>query len=140
MRAALSMISDASEVLKHLLEGGHSSIAGRLAGAFRNIGRNQIADDIITTMRAAGYDSRETDPFEHQSSLSFSRREQSPYINRIRLMWQDMRKTVIEHFPASPTHKADKTAYMKYVEDVSVTDAYHSLSIEGYRVTSELIK
>lgn len=139
MRAALSMISDASDVLEQLLEGGHSSIAGRLAGAFRNIGRNQIADDILSTMRAAGYDLRESDPFEYQSSLSFSRREQSPYVNRLRLMWQDMRETVIEHFPTSPSQTVDKTAYMKHVEDVYVTDAYHSLSIEGYRVTPELI-
>ncbi|GGN15264.1 MULTISPECIES: Fic family protein [Marinomonas] len=139
MRAALSMISDASDVLEQLLEGGHSAIAGRLAGAFRNIGRNQIADDILSTMRAAGYDLRESDPFEYQSSLSFSRREQSPYVNRLRLMWQDMRETVIEHFPAPPSRTVDKTAYMKRVEDVYVTDAYHSLSIEGYRVTPELI-
>jgi hypothetical protein len=47
MRAALSMVRDASEVLGRLLEGGHSTIAGRLAGAFRNIGRDRIADDII---------------------------------------------------------------------------------------------
>jgi hypothetical protein len=38
-RAALAMIRDASDVLAILLEGGHSVIAGRLAGAFRNIGR-----------------------------------------------------------------------------------------------------
>ncbi|HAD47616.1 MAG TPA: cell filamentation protein Fic, partial [Idiomarina sp.] len=139
MRAGLSMISDASEVLEQLLEGGHSSIAGRLAGAFRNIGRTQMADDIMGTMRAAGYDVRETDPFEQQSSLSFSQREQSPYVNRIRLMWQHMRETVIAHFPASPTQTVDKNAYMQHVEDVYVTDAYHSLSIEGYRVTPELI-
>lgn len=139
MRAALSMVSDASEVLEQLLEGGHSSIAGRLAGAFRNIGRAQIADDIMSAMRAAGYDMRETDPFEQQSTLSFSRREQSPFVNRIRLMWQDMREVVIANFPAPPTQTVDKAAYMQHVEDVYVTDAYHSLSIEGYRVTPELI-
>lgn len=139
MRAALSMVSDASEVLEPLLEGGHSVVAGRLAGAFRNIGRAQIADDIIGTMRVAGYDLRETDPFEQPSSLSFSRREQSPYVNRIRLMWQDMRDTVITHFPTSPSHTVDKTEYMCHIDDVYVTDAYHSLSIEGYRVTPELI-
>lgn len=139
MRAALSMVSDASEVLEQLLEGGHSSIAGRLAGAFRNIGRAQIADDIMSAMRVAGYDMRETDPFEQQSTLSFSQREQSPFVNRIRLMWQDMRKVVIANFPAPPTHTVDKAAYMQHVEDVYVTDAYHSLSIEGYRVTPELI-
>jgi len=92
-----------------------------------------------TDMRAAGYDLRETDPFEQQSSVSFSRREQSPYVNRIRLMWQNMRETVIAHFPASPMQTVDKNAYMQHVEDVYVTDAYHSLSIEGYRVTPELI-
>lgn len=139
MRAALSMISDSSEVLEQLLEGGHSSISGRLAGAFRNLGRNQIADDILGTMRMAGYDVRESDPFETQSSLSFSRHEQSPYVNRIRLMWQDMRETVIEHFPVPPKQPIDNVAYLKHLEDVYVTDAYHSLSIEGYRVTPALI-
>lgn len=139
MRAALSMISDASEVLDQLLEGGHSSIAGRLAGAFRNIGRNQIADDIVSTMRAAGYELRETDPFEQRSCLNFSPREQSPYVNRIRLMWQRMRETVIEHFPSPHSQALDTNAYIKHIEDVYVSDAYHSLSIEGYRVTPELI-
>lgn len=45
-RAVLSMISDSSEILPQLLGGGHSTKAGRLAGAFRNIGRNKIADNI----------------------------------------------------------------------------------------------
>ena len=35
-RAALAAIRDASEVLDRLLMGGHTTIAGRLAGAFRN--------------------------------------------------------------------------------------------------------
>ncbi len=38
-------------------------IAGRLAGAFRNIGRDRIADEIVKTMTAAGYAVRENDPF-----------------------------------------------------------------------------
>jgi hypothetical protein len=41
-RAALSMISDASEILHKLLDGGHSTVAGRLAGAFRNIGKTVL--------------------------------------------------------------------------------------------------
>ena len=39
-RTVLAQFADASDVLAHLLEGGHSAIAGRLAGAFRNIGRD----------------------------------------------------------------------------------------------------
>jgi len=140
MRAALSMVSDASEVLDRLLEGGHSTIAGRLAGAFRNIGRDRIADDIINTMRKAGYNIRESDPFETQIPVILPAREKSPYVNRIRLMWQDMRGAVIEHFPEAPGLPKDTQAYLKRVEDICVTDAYHSLSIEGYRVSPELIE
>ena len=66
-RAALAMIQDASDVLAILLDGGHSRIAGRLAGAFRNIGRDKIAQEIIDTMKSAGYDVRENDPFEEQA-------------------------------------------------------------------------
>jgi fido (protein-threonine AMPylation protein) len=139
VRAALAMIRDASEVLSILLDGGHSVIAGRLAGAFRNIGRDRIADEIVKGMRSAGYTVNETDPFDDRSALTFATREPSPYVTRIRLMWQDMRNSIIETFPA-PRKKIDIDAYMKNVEDVYVTDAYHSLSIEGYRVSEDLIR
>lgn len=140
MRAALSMVRDASEVLGQLLEGGHSTIAGRLAGAFRNIGRDRIADEIIDTMRTAGYDIRENDPFETRLPLILPARAESPYVNRIRLMWQEMREPIIDRFPPAPGLPKDRKAYLKRVEDVYVTDAYHSLSIEGYRVSPELIE
>ena len=70
-RAALSMISDASEILHRLLEGGHSTVAGRLAGAFRNMGKDGIADNIIGAMRAAGYSITENDPFEKKAYQEF---------------------------------------------------------------------
>jgi hypothetical protein len=60
------------------LEGGHTVIAGRLAGAFRNIGRDRIADDIVKTMTAAGYAVRENDPFTDKPSLVIGPRETSP--------------------------------------------------------------
>src|SRR3990170_2494841 len=139
-RAALAMVRDASDVLALLLAGGHSAVAGRLAGAFRNIGRARIADDIVKTMQAAGYDVRENDPFSDRPALALPAREKSPYVPRVRLMWQQMRKTVIEIFPAAPGPVADINTYMKAVEDIYVTDAYHSLSIEGYRVSPALIE
>lgn len=139
MRAVLSLSGDASEVLETLLEGGHSSIAGRLAGAYRNIGLGQIADDIVNTMRSAGYDVRETDPFESESPFILSTKEQSPYVNRIRLVWQSMRDAVIEAFPKAPEQRIITDAYMKQIDNVYLTDAYHSLSIEGFQVSPALI-
>ena len=139
IRAALAMVKDASGLLAQLLEGGHSTIAGRLAGAFRNIGRDRIADDIVKAMTAAGYPIRENDPFAESSPLILSQRELSPYVNRIRLLWQAMRQPIIENFPVSPGLPRDIEQYLHRVDDVYVTDAYHSLSIEGYRVTPELL-
>ena len=139
-RAALSMISDASEILHKLLESGHSTVAGRLAGAFRNIGKNVIADNIIEAMRAAGYSITENDPFEEKHTIIFSERELSPYINRIRMNWADMRDIVLENFPQAPLLRQNTDEYLKHVDDIYLTDAYHSLSIEGYRVSEELIE
>jgi hypothetical protein len=115
-------------------------IAGRLAGAFRNIGRDRTADDIVKTMSAAGYAVRENDPFTDNPSLVLGTRETSPYVNRIRLLWQKMRGPVIDSFPIAPGLPRNIDAYRKRVNDAYVADAYHSLSIEGYRVTRELIE
>jgi fido (protein-threonine AMPylation protein) len=140
MRAALAMVSDASEVLGRLLEGGNSTIAARLAGAFRNIGREQIADNIVQTMRAAGYTIAERDPFMDVSTVTITSRETSPYVNRMRMNWARMREDVLKHFPGPPGLTDDPQAYLRHVDDAYVTDAYNSLSIEGYKVSADLIE
>jgi hypothetical protein len=140
VRAALAMMPDESEILSMLLNGGHSVIAGRLAGAFRNIGREKIADGILEGMKSAGYKVSETDPFEEASSLLFATRGASPYVTRMRLDWIAMRDDIVDVFPPPPQAAIDIEAYMQNVEDVYVTDAYHSLSIEGYGVSEELIE
>ena len=140
MRAALAMLPDASDILGRLLEGGHSKIAGRLAGALRNIGRNPLADQIVETMRSAGYTVHETDPFTDKATVTFGPRETSPHVNRLRMTWEQMRGPILEHFPDPPGLPKDASAYLKQVEDAYVSDAYHSLSIEGYRVSEELIE
>ena len=140
VRAAMAMVKDASDVLALLLEGGHSTIAGRLAGAFRNAGQDRIADQIMGTMKSAGYTVLESDPFENRPPNILDTRVASPYVNRIHLMWQKMREPIIERFPAAPGLPNDIDSYLKHVEEIYVTDAYHSLSIEGYRVSAELIE
>lgn len=139
-RTALATFRDGSELLQFLLDGGHSVIAGRLAGAFRNIGRTRIADDILSGMRSAGYQVIENDPFQEQSPFSIPPRQVSPYVNRIQLMWESMREPILEVFPRSPGLPKDIDLYLKLVLDNFVNDAYNSLSIEGYRVSTELIE
>jgi len=139
-RTALTMIRDSSDILGLLLDGGHSTKAGRLAGAFRNNGQEKIADDILKTMQKAGYDIRENDPFENPSTIILDTRAVSPYVNRIKLMWNQMREVVIEHFPKAPGLPKNQKKYLKVIEEIYITDAYHSLSIEKYRVSPELIE
>ena len=139
-RTCLAMIKDASEILAKLLDGGKSVVAGRLAGAFRNIGKDKIADEIINTMKSAGYDIRENDPFTEKISITYNSREISPYVNRIKVMWSQMRQTVMDNFSHTGTAITDVETYLKEVEANYTSDAYHSLSIEGYRVTPALIE
>ncbi|MEI9911577.1 MAG: hypothetical protein WDO71_19140 [Bacteroidota bacterium] len=108
-RTVLSMVNDASDILSLLLEGGHSIVAGRLAGAFRNIKQERITDTILKTMEKAGYTVRESVPFENQLTITLSNREKSPYGNRIRIVWEQMRSKVIAAFPASPVFRQIKT-------------------------------
>lgn len=140
MRAALATIKDASDLLGRLLAGGNTVVAGRLAGALRNIGRHEIADGVVSAMRAAGFKVTETDPFDEVPTVALDARETSPYVNRVAMLWQIMRADVLAHFPAPPLAAMSREAYLRQVDDIYATDAYNSLSIEGYKVTLELIE
>ena len=138
-QVALSGIRDAADVLGRLLDGGHSVIAGRLAGAFRRIGRGDVTDEILSVMKRAGYDVREADPFEPEQAFGALSRAQAPIVGRLQSLWETMREPVIAAFPEVPGLPKGTKAYLSFVDDIYQNDAYHSLSIEGYRVTPELI-
>ena len=139
-RTALAHVHDVPDILRRLLAGGHSTVAGRLAGAFRGLGRTRIASDIVEGMRAAGYTVRESDPFAVPTPVLETGREGSPGVHRIRLMWETMRGAILRRFPRAPGRSEDVPVCLERIEDVYVTDAYHSLSIEGYRVSPALIE
>lgn len=138
-RTVLAMMPDASRLLGKLLDGGHTRAAGRLAGAFRSIGSEKVADEILAAMKAASHDVREINPFEQSILVPNAGRITSPHVHRIRLKWESMRDNVIDLFPKAQPITNDIDAYLKQIDEIYVTDAYHSLSIEGYRVSPELI-
>lgn len=139
VRTCLSLIVQPSDLLKVLLEKGQSVKAGRMAGAFRNIGNSTAADEIMETMKGLGYDIREEDPFEDKVMLE-NTRVVSPYATRLKLMWQAMRGTVLDVFPKTDRVHVGVDACMRHLEAQYSQDAYHSLSIEGYRVADALIE
>lgn len=139
-QVVLRTLRDASEVNRVLLEGGHSHVTGRLAGALRAVGREDLANDVRDTLRAAGYVVIENNPFATQPPVLLQSRTPSPYVLRLQLMWAAMREEVLRRFPPPPAEAVNAGAYLADVQEAYKADAYHSLSIEGYRVTAELIE
>src|SRR3984893_16602569 len=133
-------LRDAADLLRLLLNGGHSAKAGYLAGAFRETGRPALADEIIAAMSGAGYDVRERNPFETGQAFAAPRPAVAPIVGRIGMLWESMRGSVIENFPKAPGLPKDKGAYLHFIDEIYKSDAYHSLSIEGYSVTPALIE
>lgn len=131
---------DGSDLVRELVEGGHSAIAGRLAGALRAVGREQVADEVLSTMRTVGYTVTESNPFDRPLPELAFQRAQSPYVLRMRLMWREMREVVLGLFPKEPGRPADVGSVLDKIEEAYVSDAYHSLSIEGYRVSDGLLR
>ena len=137
---ALRMVRDPSQLLRILLDKGGRAVAGRIAGAYMFLGEDRFAKRIINGMTAAGYKVRPANPFERQVPVLGGGRITSPYMGRIETMWMSMRGDVADIFPAPPGIPADRGAYLKRIDEIFVNDAYNSLSIEGYKVTRELIE
>ena len=91
-------------------------------------------------MRSAGYSVTEDDPFEEKPVIIIKGHEPSPYVSRMRMHWADMRGIVLENFSPTPSLNLTTSEYLKHVDEIYLTDAYHSLSIEGYRVRKMLIE
>ncbi len=136
----LAGVRDSSEILGPLLEGGHTVVAGRLAGAIARFGRTDVADEIVKAMKAAGHAVRPTDPFAEQQTFGTLKTGVPPIVGRLQSFWSLHREQVIAGFPKPPGLPKDTDAYLKFVDEIYQSDAYHSLSIEGYRVTPELIE
>ena len=109
----------------------HAHAADGSAG----VNRTDIAEEI-----SAGYDVRETDPFSPGHTFGKIAPAIAPIAGRIRATWDAMRGTVLRVFPEAPGLPADWQAYLHSVDEIYQSDAYHSLSIEGYRVTPALIE
>lgn len=137
---ALSNLKTTNVLLGKLLDGGHTIAAGRIAGALRRMGRGDEADTIVRKMKAADYDVREKDPFADIAHVAPLVIGVSPLAARINSAWAEHRQTIIDLFPTEPGLPDDASVYLARVDDIYVNDAYHSLSIEGYSVTEELIE
>src|SRR6202007_3100723 len=108
--------------------------------AFRQTGRGEVADEILGAMKGAGFDVRESSPFEAGQIFRKWSGRGAPIMTRVEMLWESMRGKVPSTFPKAPGLPADKEAYLRFVDEIYRTDAYHSLSIEGYSVNPALVE
>lgn len=133
-------VRDLSPLLRKLLDRGASVFAGRLAGAFRHIGQNDFAERIISSFKASGVEISEVNPFDREVPILKRERIASPYIARIKLLWAEMSPIIKSVFPEEPGMPSDPAEYLERIKFLQDSDAYNSLSIEGYRVDDDLIR
>lgn len=135
-------MSDPGQLALQLLEDKNYSptLAGRLMGAMEHLGLDQFKKDFENILQSNGYQNfNEENPFDQPPLLALSERVKSPHVARMKTLWMQMRQGVIKHFPKT-RRKPFKTGYVKEFEKLKEYDTYHSLSIEGYQVTRELIQ
>lgn len=137
---ALRMLDSPESILRYLLKEGMAQHAGRLIGAFRHLGNQSFAETICTTMEAAGFKIIENNPFQKQPLLTSTSILKSPYSARIKTLWEKTRADIIKIFPKPAATAKERKRLLKNINNIYVQDAYHSLSIEGYQVSEELIE
>ena len=138
-QAALAQLRHPDLLLRRLLDDGHPVAAGRLAGVFRRLDDGAFADQIKAAMAAAGYEVRETDPFDAAQQFTRFATPATPIEARLRSLWSGFRNAALETMPPAPGLPEQPADYLRAVDRAYVEDAYHSLSIEDYRVTRELV-
>ena len=139
-RTCLSMVRDVSPVIAAAIDGGHTTRAGRVAGALRSIGRDDMADQLLSMMKQVGHSIQEENPFEEDIRLDHF--EPSPYASRLRLMWMKMRPKVVAAIETAGLHPVaqDAESVLSMMDATYIKDSYNSLSIEGYKITEGLLE
>jgi Fic/DOC family len=116
------------------------SAANRVIGGLRYLGLDEPAARLEADLLAGGVRAKPENPFAEPARLPVGAILQTPYAGRIEALWTQMRPDVLAHFPPPPRSRPTPSRYLQRVDEIYAHDAYHSLSIEGYQVTTQLIE
>jgi len=131
--------TDAGELATGIVEVGKEVGAERILGGLEILGMKAKADQVRGLIALTGWNSG-VNPFpDDQPLLPATIAPRTPYADRIRLLWQQMRSCIIDRFPQPPRPAFSHAAFLEQAHNIYHYDAYHSLSIEGFQVTPDLI-
>ncbi len=128
-----------------LIHSSNVASAGRIIGAYKVLNMRAESKKLEAIMHGAGFESiKVINPFDKPPVLFGHAIKEAASASRVRIMWQQMRQSVFETFESSQpkfdffARPLEETLTM--IKEVYLRDAYNSLSIEGYKVTPELIE
>lgn len=138
---ALRTLPDIGALIRIVLDSHSAALAGRFAGAYAFLGDDAKVRAIESAALAAGILVKRDNPFDQADPAVVSgQRIVSPYAGRIQAMFRSMREPVLSVFhDIHPVPVQSVETCLKGIDEVYVNDAYHSLSIEGYQVSPDLI-
>ena len=142
MEIALKSIRDISTIINSLISLKRmDTSAARLSGAYAYLGREADAQNIRETYSSlVGVKITPFNPFAREKPIfSEIKLERSPYASRVEELWRKYSSTMFEANKKIQPREIDVKILLAELDEKYTEDAYHSLSIEGYRVTTDLI-
>lgn len=124
-------------LLREVVDGAHKRAGNRLVGAFKHLGMDAQSKRMEDGMRRAEMDLRKENPFTGEGISVVA--GAAPISNMLRAIWQRDRQAIVDLLQA-PGTPGDVDAVLGQIDDIYTHDAWNSLSIEGYRVSEELIE
>jgi hypothetical protein len=113
----------------------------RILSAYRQVNRGDFADAVRRQFAGLGiHINTDETPFAATPVYALGQPGRSPLYARIRALWEQHRESVAACRPDGGTVDVSPAEYLAQVQAIRTEDAYHSLSIERYRVTPELIR
>jgi hypothetical protein len=113
----------------------------RVLSAYRQVGRGDFADAVLAQLAGFGIQLKTDErPFDDAPVFALGTPGKSPLYARVRALWGQHRAAVAASRPVGCALSVTPAEYLARIQAIRVEDAYHSLSIERYRVTPELIR
>lgn len=113
----------------------------RILSAYRQVNRGDFADAVLQQLAGFGILLKtDENPFEATPVYMLGQQGRSPLYARVHALWKQHREAVAACRPGRGTVDISPADYLARIQAIRMEDAYHSLSIERYRVTPELIR
>ncbi|MFK5913633.1 MAG: Fic family protein [Woeseiaceae bacterium] len=128
-----------------LISSRNIASAGRIIGAYEVLNMRAESEKLKAIILGAGYENiKIVEPFNKPPVQFGELIKEAASATRVRVMWQQMRQGILDSYEGQHpdfdfnARPIDETLTM--INEVYVHDAYNSLSIEGYKVTPDLIE